>query len=131
MAEKEPETLQATPEMEEAARQKENVLAGFQVQLSEDGVVRHNFFGSFQNITLYYGLLAVMQKQVDAMQTLQPGMSLDRNAAATTKTLQTLGHVANALLGIQGTNESMVQMMKAIADELKISEVPVDAADAE
>jgi len=126
---KEPETKQATPEMEEETRKREAVMAGFQVQLNEDGVVRHKFFGDFQNITIYYGLLATMKEQVDALQTLQPGMPMDRTAVATTKTLQTLGHMANALIGIQSNSEQLTEMLKAIADELKIGEKSVDAAE--
>ena len=126
---KEPEVKEATPEMEEDMRKQQAVMAGFQIQLNEDGVVRHKFFGDFQNITIYYGLLATMKQQVDALQTLQPGMPMDRTAAATTKTLQTLGDMANALIGIQGTNERLAEMLKAIADELKIEEKSVDAAE--
>lgn len=92
-------------------------LAGFWIQLEEDGQISRRVFGSKQNIATMYGLIEVMRTEVVAMASAMPGQTPNRETRLLSNLVTAVGNMANVLVGLQAGLNQLVQLAEETTND--------------
>lgn len=100
--------IQATEEAPEKAKP----LAGFMIQLEEDGQISRSIYGTQQNVATLLGLIEVARQEVEAIASGMPGTTPTRESRLLSNAVTSIGNMANVLIGMQAE-------IKAIGEQLE------------
>jgi len=104
-----PEANEEKPKQPERPRP----LCGITAQLEESGQITHRIFGEKQNVSILYGLVEVMKKEVDAIASGMPGSTPSRDVRLLSNIATSITNLANVLIAMQS---GLKQIMDAVED---------------
>jgi hypothetical protein len=107
--------------------QEEEILQGLQIELTNTGEVKRNFYGTSQNVTLMLGLVKILGMEVEQRQRLQRGFMPSAEMTAMGGLARLMQNIGSVLVQVQGTMVTMNETMKAGFDETRQVESTVDA----
>lgn len=120
----EPEVKQAPPEDDP---QQEEILQGLQIELTNTGEVKRNFYGTSQNVTIMLGLSKIMEMEIEQRQKLQRGFMPSAELTAMGGLARLMQNISAVLIQVQGTMSMMNETMKEGFNEVREAESTVDA----
>ena len=101
----------------EAPPEKVQPLAGFVIQLEEDGQITRKIYGTQQNEPTFYGLIEVMRSEVDAISSGMPGLTPTRETRLLSNVVTSLTNMANVLMGLQSGMNHIVAFLEESSDD--------------
>ena len=87
-------------------------LAGFFIQLEEDGQINRRIFGTKQNVATLYGLIEVMRTEITSMASAMPGQTPDRSTRLLSNLVTSVTNMANVLVGLQAGLNQLIQQVE-------------------
>ncbi len=101
----------------EAPPEQVKPLAGFVIQLEEDGQITRKIFGTQQNVATFYGLIEVMRSEIDAISSGMPGLTPTRETRLLSNVVTSLSNMANVLMGLQSGLNNIVAHLEEGSDD--------------
>ena len=118
------EETQPDPEVQEDKPEQVAPMAGCMIQLEHDGQITRRIYGDKQNVSILYGLLVVMQHEVDAIASGMPGQTPSRDTRLLSNLVTSLTAVTNVLVGLQSGMNQILQHVEESADAEPEQEQP-------
>ena len=110
------------PEIKEAKKEEESpdnvVLCKIEATLYESGKVSTNITGIFQNIVMARGLLAVLDHEIENVQSAQPGATRSPETKLLAHAVNTLNSISSVLINVQSVLVGMQKQIQAIPDAI-------------
>lgn len=101
---------------EQPSQEKPKPIAGFMIQLEQDGQITRKIYGEQQNIAVLYGLVEVMRNEADALNSVMPGQSPTRTTRLLSHVVTSITNMANVLMGLQAGLNQIIQRMEEPAN---------------
>jgi hypothetical protein len=92
-------------------------LAGFQIQLEEDGQITRRLYGSKQNMASMFGLVRIIENEITAMASAMPGQTPSRETRLLSNVVTSMTNMANVLMGLQAGLNQIIQRMEEMAND--------------
>ena len=100
----------------EAPPEKAKPLAGFMIQLEEDGQISRSIYGTQQNVATLLGLIEVARQEVEAIASGMPGTTPTRESRLLSNAVTSIGNMANVLIGMQAEIKAIGALLEDKVD---------------